>query len=74
MGAGFGGAIKNVGMGLGSRAGKLDMHAGTHPVVTEACIGCGQCFITKNNNNINLSGANATSISTESPLKSSPII
>ena len=43
MGAGFGGAIKNVGMGLGSRAGKLDMHAGTHPVVTEACIGCGQC-------------------------------
>ncbi len=43
MAAGFGGAIKNVGMGLGSRAGKLDMHAGTRPIISEKCIGCGQC-------------------------------
>lgn len=44
MGAGFGGAIKNVGMGLGSRAGKLDMHATTKPIITEdKCIGCGVC-------------------------------
>lgn len=40
---GFGGAIKNVGMGLGSRAGKLDMHASVLPVVSEKCIGCGKC-------------------------------
>ncbi len=42
--AGFGGALKNVGMGLGSRAGKLDMHAGVHPTISEACIGCGLCI------------------------------
>lgn len=41
----FGGAVKNLGMGLGSRAGKLDMHAGSHPQVsTDKCIGCGQCL------------------------------
>jgi uncharacterized protein len=42
--AGFGGAIKNVGMGLGSRQGKLDMHSTVKPSVnTENCIGCGVC-------------------------------
>ena len=42
--AGFGGAIKNVGMGLGSRAGKLDMHSSVKPYVKdENCIGCGIC-------------------------------
>jgi uncharacterized Fe-S center protein len=40
---GFGGAIKNVGMGLGSRAGKLDMHSSVKPVVSDECIGCGEC-------------------------------
>ena len=44
MSAGFGGAAKNLGMGLGSRAGKLDMHAAVHPIVKEeGCIGCGNC-------------------------------
>jgi len=42
--AGFGAAIKNVGMGLGSRAGKLDMHAGISPVVNDKCIGCSKCI------------------------------
>ncbi|MBT7431768.1 DUF362 domain-containing protein [bacterium] len=40
---GFGGAIKNVGMGLGSRAGKLDMHSNVRPIVSDGCIGCGKC-------------------------------
>jgi len=42
--AGFGGSIKNVGMGLGSRAGKLDMHAGISPIITPKCIGCQACI------------------------------
>lgn len=42
--AGFGGAIKNVGMGLGSRAGKLDMHAGISPIVGSNCVGCKKCI------------------------------
>jgi uncharacterized protein len=42
--AGFGGALKNLGMGLGSRAGKLDMHSAIRPSVTrEKCVGCGVC-------------------------------
>ena len=42
--AGFGGAIKNVGMGLGSRAGKLDMHSNVKPYIDSSnCIGCGIC-------------------------------
>ena len=41
---GLGGALKNVGMGLGSRAGKLDMHATIRPQVKSSeCIGCGTC-------------------------------
>lgn len=44
LATGFGAAIKNVGMGLGSRAGKLDMHAGVNPFVTDACIGCRKCI------------------------------
>ena len=44
MAAGFGGALKNIGMGLGSRAGKLDMHASVSPRVnTKACIACSAC-------------------------------
>ncbi|MBO5137744.1 MAG: DUF362 domain-containing protein [Spirochaetaceae bacterium] len=43
-GAGFGGAIKNIGMGCGSRAGKMEMHSSGKPSVTQsACIGCGMC-------------------------------
>ena len=39
---GFGGAIKNIGMGCGSRAGKMEQHCEGKPsVATEACIGCG---------------------------------
>jgi uncharacterized Fe-S center protein len=42
--AGFGGAIKNIGMGGGSRAGKMEMHNDGHPKVSaKKCIGCGRC-------------------------------
>jgi len=40
----FGGAIKNLGMGLGSRSGKYKMHQGAIPNIDEeACIKCGEC-------------------------------
>ncbi len=42
---GFGGAIKNIGMGCGSRAGKMEMHSAGKPVVrTRRCTGCGACI------------------------------
>lgn len=42
--AGFGGTIKNIGMGCGSRAGKMEQHCEGKPSVnTEACVGCGAC-------------------------------
>ena len=43
--SGFGGAIKNLSMGLASRRGKLDMHAGVkHQVKQEKCTGCSACI------------------------------
>ena len=42
--AGFGGTIKNIGMGCGSRAGKKDMHSDGKPVIDEnLCRGCRRC-------------------------------
>lgn len=42
--AGFGGTLKNIGMGAGSVAGKKDMHATAQPkVVGDNCIGCRIC-------------------------------
>jgi len=42
---GFGGAIKNIGMGCGSRAGKKDQHNNGIPKVDEAmCRGCKRCL------------------------------
>ncbi|MDR3281087.1 MAG: DUF362 domain-containing protein [Synergistaceae bacterium] len=41
---GIGGAIKNIGMGSGSRAGKMKMHNDGKPVVDpDACVGCRKC-------------------------------
>lgn len=41
---GFGGTLKNIGMGCGSRAGKMEQHSAGKPHVNqENCIGCGQC-------------------------------
>ena len=42
--AGFGGCMKNLGMGGGSRAGKMEQHAAGKPSVhAEKCIGCHAC-------------------------------
>ena len=42
--AGIGGALKNVGMGLGSKGGKMEMHQHLNLKVNpEACTGCGAC-------------------------------
>jgi uncharacterized Fe-S center protein len=44
MEAGFGGAIKNLGMGCSTKEGKLEMHSGLSPTVsTKKCTGCGSC-------------------------------
>ena len=41
---GFGGAIKNIGMGCGSRAGKTEQHSNGKPHITpELCRGCRKC-------------------------------
>ncbi|MCL2680377.1 MAG: DUF362 domain-containing protein [Coriobacteriia bacterium] len=42
--AGFGGALKNLGMGLGSRSAKQRMHSGIKPTVNaDSCTACGRC-------------------------------
>ncbi len=41
---GFGGALKNIGMGCGSRAGKMAQHNSGKPTVDpDSCRGCGAC-------------------------------
>ena len=43
--AGFGGAIKNIGMGCGSRAGKKEQHCNGKAIVDHAkCRGCKKCL------------------------------
>lgn len=42
--AGFGGALKNLGMGSGSIAGKKEMHCSSKPFINQDnCRGCGMC-------------------------------
>jgi len=44
MMTGFGGSLKNIGMGCAARAGKLMQHSDVSPVVYEGkCTGCGSC-------------------------------
>lgn len=41
---GFGGTLKNIGMGCGSRAGKMEMHSAGKPHISQKhCIGCHRC-------------------------------
>jgi uncharacterized Fe-S center protein len=43
--SGFGGTIKNVGMGCASRKGKMAQHADVAPKVkAKKCVGCGDCI------------------------------
>lgn len=42
---GFGGALKNIGMGGGSRAGKMEMHSAGKPQIDASkCKSCGACI------------------------------
>ncbi len=42
---GFGGALKNMGMGCGSRQGKLFMHSNITPSIeVKKCVACGSCI------------------------------
>lgn len=42
---GFGGTLKNIGMGCGSRAGKMEQHCEGKPSVEQSgCVGCGACY------------------------------
>lgn len=42
--SGFGGALKNLGMGCASREGKLAQHSDVSPFVRfKNCVGCGEC-------------------------------
>lgn len=55
---GFGGAIKNLGMGAASRAGKKFLHEVSHPVIhRDACTGCGVCVENCAHSAITLDGA-----------------
>ncbi|MDL2222358.1 DUF362 domain-containing protein, partial [Parabacteroides sp. OttesenSCG-928-N08] len=41
---GFGGALKNLGMGCASVAGKMELHSASKPqIVTKNCVGCNVC-------------------------------
>ncbi len=41
---GFGGALKNLGMGAASAAGKMELHSSSQPIISvENCTSCGQC-------------------------------
>jgi len=44
LGTGYGGALKNLGMGCCSKKAKLQQHHGQHPWIdAEACTACGTC-------------------------------
>ncbi len=44
--SGYGGAIKNIGMGCASRRGKMEQHSDVAPkVIKKKCIGCGECVV-----------------------------
>ena len=50
---GFGGAIKNIGMGCGSRAGKKDQHCNGKAIIDESkCRGCKRCLAECANNGL----------------------
>ena len=45
MMTGFGGALKNIGMGVASRKGKLEQHSSASPTIyIDKCVGCSECI------------------------------
>lgn len=58
--AGFGGALKNIGMGCGSKKGKMEMHSsGTPGISAKRCIGCGACVRNCANDGVHIVGGKA---------------
>lgn len=63
LGFGFGGALKNVGMGMVGRAGKYRIHSSTKPThKLENCIGCGLCLVVCPEKALSLNRENIISI------------
>ncbi|KQC05256.1 MAG: 4Fe-4S ferredoxin [Methanoculleus sp. SDB] len=64
--AGFGGAIKNLGMGCATRAGKHEQHSVLQPVVlADLCTGCGTCSAVCPENAVAVSEAEPARITQE---------
>ncbi len=60
---GFGGAIKNIGMGCGSRGGKLEMHSASQPKIKKKnCVGCRQCMLNCSHGAISITDENKAEI------------
>ena len=60
MVAGYGGTLKNIGMGCGSRQGKMEMHSSDTPMILEdACIGCGNCVSHCDHNGVSIKNKKA---------------
>ena len=63
---GFGGAIKNLGMGCGSRAGKMEQHSQGKPRVSQSrCRGCHLCQNSCANNGIEYGADGKAQINTD---------
>ena len=58
--AGFGGVLKNIGMGCGSKHGKMEMHSSSTPYIdTSVCVGCGMCVKNCANDGVNVENGKA---------------
>ena len=58
--AGFGGTLKNIGMGCGSKRGKMEMHSNSTPEIDESkCVGCGMCAKNCLNAGVKIEGGKA---------------
>lgn len=60
---GFGGALKNLGMGCAAKAGKIAIHSDIVPTINKRCEGCGKCLIFCDTNAIVLKDKQASILS-----------
>lgn len=63
---GFGGALKNLGMGSASRGGKLELHSSSKPVInTDNCRGCNVCVMHCSHDAVHLNASHKAEIDYE---------